>query len=87
MDFDLFKTVNWKTTACAIGYFLCKIVGGLYPPVAPVCDILDPIFVGSGFLAAADSARVHNVVQAVDGLLGINKMTPPVLVVETPKVP
>ena len=85
MNFDVFKTINWKTTACAVGYVICKIVGGLYPPVAPVCEVLDPVFVASGFMSAADSARVSNVVQAVDGLLGLKPLVPAVIVTDVTK--
>lgn len=87
MDFDLFKTVNWKTTACAGGYVICKIVGFFVPGIETACGILETIFVSGGFLSAADSSRVQNVVQAVDHLLGINKITPPVIVTPTPVEP
>lgn len=75
MDFDVFRTINWKTTIAAVGFIVCKVVGGLYPPVESVCAILDTIFVGFGLVSAADAGRVQRVVDAVDNVIGVGKET------------
>ena len=76
---DLFKSINWRTTAFAIGYLLCNIAGGLYPAAAEVCSVLDKIFVAGGFISAADSARIDSVVQAVDHVAWKNGVDPATL--------
>ena len=87
MNSDLFRTINWKTTGFGIGYVICKIVGWSLPGTDHYCDVIETFLVAGGFVSAADSARVHNIVQAVDGLLGLNKITPASLVLpESPKV-
>lgn len=76
---SLFKTVNWRTAAYGIGYAACKIVGGIYPAVGPVCEVLETLVVSGGLLSAADSSRVAKVVQAVDHLLFKNRIDPETL--------
>lgn len=83
MDSDLLRTINWKTTGFAIGYVACQIVGWVYPGASQYCQVIETVAVAGGFATAADSSRVHNIVQAVDGILGINKVTPSSIVTET----
>lgn len=73
------NTVNWKTTAYAISYFFCQIVGGIYEPVRTLCDILEAVIVPAGFLSAADATRVQNVVRAVDTILYKQQIDPETL--------
>jgi len=80
MDFDnIARTINWKTTGFAGAFIVCRIVGGLVPAIAGVCDVLDSVFVAGGFLSAADSGRVQNVVRAVDNLVEGVKAKEPVV--------
>jgi hypothetical protein len=77
---EFLQTVNWKTTGYAIGYVICKIIGGLYPPIAGVCEVIEPLIVAGGFISTADASRVQNIVRAVDVLAFKNKIDPAVLV-------
>jgi hypothetical protein len=77
---EFIQTVNWKTTGYAIGYLICKIIGGLYPPIAGVCEVIEPLIVAGGFISTADASRVQNIVRAVDVLAFKNKIDPAVLV-------
>ena len=86
MDSDLFKTINWKTSGLAVAYFACKVVGWIWPAAVSICEILEAVIFSGGLLSAADAGRVSNIVQAVDGLLGINKITPAVIVADKPPV-
>ena len=85
MDSDLLRTINWKTTALAAGFCICKIVGWVWPETHSYCDVFEAVIISGGLLSAADAARVQNIVQAVDGILGINKVTP--AVISTAEVP
>lgn len=77
MDIESIMThINWKTTGLALSYGVCKIVGGVYPPAASVCEVLDTVIVVGGFASAADAGRVKNIVNAVDALLFKNKIDP-----------
>ena len=82
MNSDLLRTINWKTTGFAIGYVVCKIVGWIYPGADHYCEVIETFLVAGGFATAADATRVHNVVQAVDGILGLDKITSPSVVTE-----
>lgn len=75
-----FATVNWKTTGYAIGYFICKAVGGVFPAISDVCAVLETILIGAGFVSAADSTRVQSIVRAVDALAWRNHLDPATLV-------
>ena len=87
MDSDLLRTINWKTTGFGVGFFICKIVGWVWPETSQYCSVLEAVIVTGGFVSTADAGRVHNIVQAVDGLLGLNRITPASIIVsESPKV-
>ena len=77
---EFLQTVNCKTTGYAIGYLICKIIGGLYPPIAGVCEVIEPLIVAGGFISTADASRVQNIVRAVDVLAFKNKLDPALLV-------
>ena len=79
MDSDLLRTINWKTTGIGAGFFVCKVVGWIWPGSDSICSVLETVLVSAGFFSSSDAGRVQNIVQAVDGLLGINKITPPVI--------
>lgn len=77
MDWQGFlQTVNWKTCGYGIGYALCKIFGSLFPQYDTVCSVIETLVVTGGFVSSADSARVQNVVRAVDYLLFKSKTDP-----------
>lgn len=87
MDSDLIRTINWRSTGYGIGFFACKIVGWVYPEANHYCDVAEAFIVSGGLVAAADATRVHNIAQAVDGLLGLNKISPASIVMpDSPKV-
>lgn len=73
---NILRTINWKTTGCALAYLICNVVGALYPPAGEVCSVLDKIFVALGIMSAADAQRVQNVVQAVDHIFDQVKVDP-----------
>jgi hypothetical protein len=75
----LLQTINWKTALFGIGYAVCKIVDGIWPAVAPVCQVLEVMVVTGGFVSSADASRVQNVVRAVDHLLFKNHVDPETL--------
>ena len=50
---EFLQTVNWKTTGYAIGYLICKVIGGLYPPISGVCEVIEPLIVAGGFISTA----------------------------------
>jgi len=77
---EFVQTVNWRTTGYAIGYLICKVIGGLYHPIAGVCEVIEPLIVAGGFISTADASRVQNIVRAVDVLAFKNKLDPALLV-------
>jgi len=79
MTAELLNRINWKTTGFGIGYVICKIIGAIFPVVSGVCEVLEPILVGGGFISTADSSRVQNVVRAVDTLLWKTNLDPETL--------
>lgn len=77
MDWQAFmQTVNWRTTAFAAGYVICKVVGYFVPSIEAVCGTLEALAVAGGIVSAADAARVQSVVRAVDVLLVKNNLDP-----------
>lgn len=86
MDSDLMRTINWKSTGFAVGFFVCSVIGWIWPEALHYCSVAEAFIISGGFISTADAGRVHNIVQAVDGLLGINKITPAVIVTDAPKV-
>ena len=88
MDIESIMThINWKTTGLALAYGVCKIVGGVYPPAASVCEVLDTIIVVGGFASAADAGRVQNVGKAVDAILWKTKIDPQMIASIEPLTP
>jgi hypothetical protein len=77
---DWAQTISWRTTGFAIAYLACNAIGGLYPSVAAVCNVLDKMIIAGGFISAADSTRVQSIVRAVDVVAWKNKIDPSTLV-------
>ena len=62
------KTINWKTTGYAIGYFGCYLLGKFVPAAESLCEVLAGLIVTAGFVSAADATRLDSVVRAVDAV-------------------
>lgn len=75
---DFIREMNWKTTLWGFAYIGCSILGWWVPDATTLCQAIEPIIVGAGFISSADSERVKRVVDAVDGLLGYKKPILPV---------
>lgn len=80
MTLPTMPTMNWKTTAAATGFLACQAAAYFYEPMAPMCQMLDTLFIAFGLYAAADAGRVQNVVNAVDQVVTavkVNLVTDP----------
>ena len=77
---EFLKTVNWRSTGYGIGYFLCYVVGTMYPSITSLCDVMEPLIVTMGLVSTADAARVRSVVRAVDVIAFKAKVDPSTLV-------
>ena len=80
------KTINWKTTGYAIGYFTCWILAQFVPAAEALCRVVEGLIVTAGLVSAADATRVDNVVRAVDAIAWRNQIDPATLVPTAPKV-
>jgi hypothetical protein len=83
---EFMHTVNWKTTGYGIAYAICKIVGGFFPAVSEVCNVLDTLIVSAGFISSVDASRLQNVVRAVDVIAWKIKIDPATLIPIEPPV-
>ncbi len=73
------KTINWKTTGYAIGYFGCYLLGKFVPAAESLCEVVAGLIVTAGFVSAADASRVDSVVRAVDAIAWKNEINPATL--------
>jgi len=73
------KTINWKTTGYAIGYFGCYLLGKFIPAAESLCEVVAGLIVTAGFVSAADASRVDSVVRAVDAIAWKNEINPATL--------
>lgn len=79
MNAELLARINWKTTGLGVLFIACSILGNVWEQAEAVCKIIETLIVGGGFISAADSSRVQNVVRAVDALLYKNQLDPETL--------
>ena len=71
-----FKTINWKTTGYAIGYFGCYLLGKFIPAAESLCEVVAGLIVTAGFVSSADATRVDSIVRAVDAIAWKVKLDP-----------